>query len=690
MVEIFDKEEDSPVYLSLVSAGCDTDVSTLETLTEQQLKGLSYELKDSKGATKTLPAPALVIAGLLLRWKSYLTYRASLNDPLFYHLFHTLSRDEFDEYIYNVFSKRMLLNIPQPPSAGPITSTPADLFRKSIKRDSAVYPVLKQDSQFDSWNRETLAFATAQDCHNVFDPNYTPQGRDEVDLFHLQKNFIYSIFVSNLQTDIGRKLVRNNTDPQYIYAELVEYYEKSNRASLDGAQLLEYVTSVRLDETWRGTTQAFVLHLQEQFRQLRRVTPPSDHLSLDVERALVENAVRAVPALHMVKTQAKTIQATSRQKLDSDSYFTLLIDAAIEHDNVTAAPSKLRRNAIRSAHVHEIDHASNYGEDFYNTNSSHGLDNNYNIDTPIDVIQSYVHARNPRHNNPPQHLTSSKLDQMSEAGREMWMKMTPEDRAIIFDLKGKSNPTFTPSPRVPGQASGRPPDRQPPSRRTANLHEISAYDFIVMQHELNQQHVADSTPATPKTSTTSNNGNSAPDTSTVSVNSTDVRRAQLSLAPSDIRKVMGSQSAKKVTINGEPLYSANVHETQSDNIIYRVNFHHIHPTVLSLVDNEPDFFSSNPSNSKLDSYNLCSSTTLEDCPNWSWDMWGDVPTLEEEITFVHEEEKSHSYADPMSHECYIEQVKASNHVDFVHQHEHLSPFFDVDLPPIKPPPEPDP
>jgi hypothetical protein len=59
------------------------------------------------------------------------------------------------------------------------------------------------------------------------------------------------------------------------------------------------------------------------------VTPPSDHLSLDVERALIENAVRAIPALHMVKTQARTIQTTSGQKLDSDSYFTLLIYAAI-------------------------------------------------------------------------------------------------------------------------------------------------------------------------------------------------------------------------------------------------------------------------------------------------------------------------------------------------------------------------
>jgi hypothetical protein len=412
---------------------------------------------------------------------------------------------------------------------------------------------------------------------------------------------------------------------------------------------------------------------------------------LDVERALVENAVRAIPALHMVKTQAKTIQATNGRKLDSDSYFTLLIDAAIEHDNVTAAPSKLRRNPIRSAHVHEIDHASNYGENFYDTNSSHGLDNDYNIDTPIDVIQSYVHARNPRYNNPPRHLNSAKLDQMSEAGREMWMKMTPEDRAIVFDLKGKSNPSFTPSPRVPGQASGRPPDRQPPSRRTANLHEISAFDFIVMQHELNQQHVADSTPATPNTSTTSSNGNSAPDTSTVSVNSTNVRRAQLSLAPSDIRKVMGSQSAKKVTINGEPLYSANVHETQSDNTVYRVNFHNIHPTALLLVDDEPDFFSSNPSNSELDPYSLSSSTAPEDCPNWSWDMWGDIPTLEEEeIAFVHAEDKSHPHAEPMLHEYSIKQVKVINHVDYVHHHEHLSPFFDVDLPPIKPPPEPDP
>jgi hypothetical protein len=690
VMELWDIEPSSPIFLALEEAECREDVRVLDMLSEQDIRNLTYPFVDSNGVIYDRPVKHARISGLLARWQGFIAHRIAIGNELRVEDYTSVTIEEYEDYIYKVFMAKAIVNIPSIPSTTHVASTtPAELFRKGIKRDAAVYPVLKQDSQFDTWNRATLAYAKAQDCSNVFDPSYIPLGRDNVDLFELQNGFIYSIFVSNLQTDVGRKLVRNHTDAQLIYRELVAYYEKSNRASLDGAQLLEYVTSVRLDDNWRGTTQAFVLHLQEQFRQLRRVTPQNDHLSVDVERALVENAVRAVPALHMVKTQAKTIQATTAKKLDSDAYFTLLIDAAIEHDSVTATPSRLRRNPIRAAHFHELDHTGNYGEEFYDNNSPYDLD--YNIDTPLDVIQSNVHSRTPPRSTSSTYVPPSTFAQLSEEGRELWTKMSPADRALIFDLKGKSTPNFSPSPRVPGQASGRPPDGQPSNRRNVNLHEISAYDFIVMQHEFNAQSVADSTPATPNTPTATTNGNSAPDTSTVSVNSTNVRRAQLSLAPSDIRRVMGSQSAKKVTINGEPIYNANAHEMQTDSIVYKVNFHSIHPIAPSLVESDHTNCG-NPSNIKLDYYTISPPSSTKECPDWSWDIFSDEKE-EEEIVFDQEDVDTKELYQELDIPAITNQVLLVQKqilLDNAHNNEHTCPFFHGDLPPIRPPPEPDP
>jgi hypothetical protein len=108
----------------------------------------------------------------------------------------------------------------------PGTRTKRDIisdFKKGIKRDMSYFPTLKQDKQWDNWNRATITQAHAQDVSNVLDHNYTPTDPTEIALYQEQKKYMYAAFKQRLQTDKGKALVRahhTNTDARAIYKEL--------------------------------------------------------------------------------------------------------------------------------------------------------------------------------------------------------------------------------------------------------------------------------------------------------------------------------------------------------------------------------------------------------------------------------------------------------------------------------------
>ena len=54
--------------------------------------------------------------------------------------------------------------------------------------------------------------------------------------------------------------------------------------------------------SWKCTTEQFVLHFHEQFRQLDEVTPLEEHLPHSVRLTLPQTAVISVPELRIVET----------------------------------------------------------------------------------------------------------------------------------------------------------------------------------------------------------------------------------------------------------------------------------------------------------------------------------------------------------------------------------------------------
>ena len=66
-----------------------------------------------------------------------------------------------------------------------------------------------------------------------------------------------------------------------------------------------------LDKSWKGTTEQWILHFNEQFRQLDEVSPPEESLPYTTQLTLFQTAVHNIPELRMVETMEEIISLSS-------------------------------------------------------------------------------------------------------------------------------------------------------------------------------------------------------------------------------------------------------------------------------------------------------------------------------------------------------------------------------------------
>ena len=111
------------------------------------------------------------------------------------------------------------------------------------------------------------------------------------------------------QTDfyihMGKTIVRRhlaNTDAESVWKELSEYMRTSSKGAAEKRRLTQYVTNTVLDDNFKGTTEQFVLHFNEQFRQFDEISEDTEKLPFTVKLTLLRTAVRSIIDLRNVET----------------------------------------------------------------------------------------------------------------------------------------------------------------------------------------------------------------------------------------------------------------------------------------------------------------------------------------------------------------------------------------------------
>ena len=194
IMSVMGEEKDGPIALSLAHHGY-PGLLDLFIMSQEDLDALDYPDPASTADPKPLLPLQRGKRGLL---RAYICFVRHLQQEDTFENFVSLSKDDFDLYRTTVYDPSCSL-FPSPPV--PVHSTPAtgrgslvDDFRKSIKRDKSHYVALREDKQWDSWKRSTLATARSHACEEIFDPLYTPVTSNNKDIFDEKQKFMYSVF----------------------------------------------------------------------------------------------------------------------------------------------------------------------------------------------------------------------------------------------------------------------------------------------------------------------------------------------------------------------------------------------------------------------------------------------------------------------------------------------------------------
>ena len=261
--------------------------------------------------------------------------------------FHPFTADEWSQQTSTMLRTYLIQNLPdlhgpEPVPSGPISSSrptgysPAAIelmaFKKGIKRDIAAYPSLKDERYFDGFKRSLDIVAKSHECNEVLDPTYIPGSKpEEQEFFEAKQTFVFSVFNANLLTDMGKTIVRKhlaNTEAQSVWKELSEHMRTSSKGASEKRRLTQYVTNTVLCDKSKGTTEQFVLHFNEQFRQLDEISEDSEKHPSTVKLTLLQTAVRSINDLRIVETldefQSTTYGHGSTNFLSYETYYDLL------------------------------------------------------------------------------------------------------------------------------------------------------------------------------------------------------------------------------------------------------------------------------------------------------------------------------------------------------------------------------
>ena len=149
------------------------------------------------------------------------------------------------------------------------------------------------------------------------------------------------------------------------------------------------MTNTTLVDNYKCTTEQFVLHFNEQFRQLEDISDPTEHYPPQNKLQLLKDAVRPIDDLRIVETldeyQSITTGYGTSSTLKYQTYYDLLINACVRYDRTKKA------NIAKRGHIYQT--PSTPGNDGFNDDLPYATpvrDPYMGIDTPSDEFTTSI------------------------------------------------------------------------------------------------------------------------------------------------------------------------------------------------------------------------------------------------------------------------------------------------------------
>ena len=334
-------------------------------------------------------------------------------------------------------------------------------FKEGIKRDASAYPIFKNERYYNTFIRHFKATAKAQGLSSLMDPNFTP-GSDEYEqqLFQEQQDFLYSVLISSLKTDFSEALVKDHEGDAQLILELLHEHHTGNsqysRSEIN--RITKYLTNIKLDDTWRGTNESFLMHYNDQLRLLDSLVDSDEKLPDNTRVTFLESAVESVPDLRRVKITDNVLQAQldSTRPISYRSYFDLLKDAAFHLDQATKRGNKIRCTNVHFSGPNNEDEHQNLSSDDNQVTHQEDVYSEPPESLSYSLFQSHFQG------------SSTSNTQKIFLPKPIWEKLSKDQQQMIIDHNRslpKSGSTHLSTPNK----SPSPLPHKPTPQQTANL-----------------------------------------------------------------------------------------------------------------------------------------------------------------------------------------------------------------------------
>ena len=340
-------------------------------------------------------------------------------------------------------------------------------FKKGIKRDASAYPIFKNERYYNTFIRHFKATAKAQGLNSLMDPNFTP-GSDEYEqqLFQDQQDFLYSVLISSLKTDFSEALVKDHEGDAQLIIELLHEHHTGNsqysRSEIN--RITKYLTNIKLDDTWRGTNESFLMHYNDQLRLLDSLVDSDEKLPDNTRVTFLESAVESVPDLRHVKITDNVLQAQldSTRPITYRSYFDLLKDAAFHLDQATKRGSKIRRTNVHFSGPNNEDDHQNLTSDDHQVIQQEDVCNEPPEPLSYSVFQSHFQG------------SSTSSTQKIFLPKPIWEKLSKDQQQMIIDHNRSLPKSGSSSISTPNKSPS-PLPHKPTPQQTAKSQQVHTH-----------------------------------------------------------------------------------------------------------------------------------------------------------------------------------------------------------------------
>ena len=341
-------------------------------------------------------------------------------------------------------------------------------FKKGIKRDASAYPIFKNERYYNTFIRHFKETAKAQGLSTLMDPNFTPRSDEyEQQLFQEQQDFLYSVLISSLKTDFSEALVKDHEGDAQLYLELLHEHHTGNsqysRSEIN--RITKYLTNIKLDDTWRGTNESFLMHYNNQLRLLDSLVDSDERLPDNTRVTFLESAVESVPDLRHVKITDNVLQAQldSTRPISYRSYFDLLKDAAFHLDQATKRGNKIRHTNVHFSGPNDEDEHQNLSSDDPQVIQQEDVSSETPEPLSYSVFQSHFQG------------SSTSNTQKIFLPKPIWEKLSKDQQQMIIDhnrsLPKSGNSSLSTPNKSPSPLPHKPTPQQTAKSQQVHTHQ---------------------------------------------------------------------------------------------------------------------------------------------------------------------------------------------------------------------------